>query len=114
MERRKYTRKLIKLNVEYDMSSDQKWLESEARDIGAGGICLITPFEIFIGKSFDIKFYMPELSKPIKVIGKVMWSEKIDEEKNSKYYNGIQFVRIDSSDKALILKYVDSATFEQR
>ena len=30
MERRKYTRKLIKLNVEYDMSTDQKWLESEA------------------------------------------------------------------------------------
>ena len=113
-ERRKYKRKLIKLDVEYDMSSDQRWLETHSRDLGAGGICLITKDAIPLGKSFDLKFYIPDKDRPVKVIGKVMWNEKIDEDGTGMFYNGIQFVRIDKADKALILKFVDSATFERR
>ena len=110
-ERRKYKRKLIKLNVEFDMSSDQRWFESESRDLGAGGICLITRDAISIGKSFDLKFYIPDKEKPVKVIGKVMWNEKVEDEKITAFYNGIQFTRIDKADKMLILKFVESATF---
>ena len=113
-ERRKYKRKLIKLDVEYDMSSDQRWLESQSRDIGAGGICLITKDAIEIGKSFDMKFYLPDQEKPVKVIGKVMWNEKIDNEGSAAFYNGIQFIRINKTDKELIMKFVDSATFERK
>ncbi|MBN2532672.1 MAG: PilZ domain-containing protein [Spirochaetales bacterium] len=113
-ERRKYTRKLIKLDVVYDMSTDQRWSESTARDIGAGGICLITKDAISIGKSFDLKFFIPDMDKPIKVIGKVMWNEKAGDETENQYYNGIEFIKIHSDDKELIMKFVESATFERR
>lgn len=113
-ERRKYTRKLIKLDVVYDMSTDQRWLESQARDIGGGGICLITKDAIPIGKSFDIKFSIPDKEKPIKVIGKVMWNEKAENESESIFYNGIKFINIHKDDRELIMKFVESATFEQR
>ena len=96
------------------MSSDQKWLETETRDIGAGGICLITNYAIPIGKSFDVKFYIPDKDRPVKVIGKVMWNEKLEDENPIKYYNGIQFVQINKNDKEFLLKYVESATFERR
>ena len=62
-EKRKYKRKLIKLNVEYDMSTDQKWLQSETRDIGGGGICLITHSPIEIGKTFYEQKLKPERFK---------------------------------------------------
>jgi c-di-GMP-binding flagellar brake protein YcgR len=109
-EKRRYKRRFISLNVEYDISSDQRWLESQTKDIGAGGICLITTSPILVGKEVDIKFHIPDEQKPVKVVGRIVWNEG----KEGSFYNGIQFIRINDSDRELIGKFVDSATFERR
>ncbi|MBN1697475.1 MAG: PilZ domain-containing protein [Spirochaetales bacterium] len=110
-DKRRYRRRFISLNVAYDMSPEQRWLESTTRDIGAGGICLITTSPIEVGKVVDIKFHIPDEQKPVKVSGKIVWNEEYKEGGGGKFYNGIQFIRIDEADRDLIGKYVDSATF---
>jgi Tfp pilus assembly protein PilZ len=102
------------LHIEYDISSNQRWLESQTRDIGAGGICLITASPIPVGKEVDIKFHIPDEENPVKVVGRIVWNEAIDEGAEGSFYNGIQFIRIKDSDRELIGKFVDSATFERR
>jgi len=113
-EKRKYKRKYISIDVEYDISSDQKWLESKSMNISSGGICLITKEPMHIGKIFDMKFRIPDSDKLIKVAGKIIWNEKCHEKDGEGYYNGIQFTRIHNEDRMLISKFIDSGTFEKK
>ncbi|MBN1412961.1 MAG: PilZ domain-containing protein [Spirochaetales bacterium] len=114
MEKRKYKRKIIPINVEFDLSKQQVWLESKTKDIGGGGICLILSEKIPLKSQLELKFNLPDLSSSILALGKVVWTEEVPSKKNPVYYTGIQFIRIPEEARGYIMKYVEGATFERR
>jgi c-di-GMP-binding flagellar brake protein YcgR len=110
-EKRQFRRKPIAIDVVYDMSSDQMVLDSKAKDISVGGICLVSRKQLVVDKIMDFKFTIPDSEKKIQISGKVVWTEKSTGSKDDCCYSGIQFVRIDNADRDLIGKFVDGATF---
>lgn len=114
-DKRQYKRKKITINVDYDISREQKWLDSTASDISAGGMCLVSRKPMKVDSSMKLKFIIPDSDTPIFVSGKVVWNEKFLKKNNDEYfYNGVEFTRIESNDRALINKYVESTTFDKK
>ncbi|MBN2737791.1 MAG: PilZ domain-containing protein [Spirochaetales bacterium] len=109
-ERRKYKRKQISIDVEYDMQPEHLG-KANATDISQGGICLITKTQLQRGREFDIKFYVPEFNHAVKVTGKVAWSREEGEKRKLHYINGIEFRKMDERDLDVIIKFVEGATF---
>jgi uncharacterized protein (TIGR02266 family) len=110
-EKRQFKRKSISIDVIFDMSPDQRGFESKTKDISVGGICLISRKPLSVDNVMNFKFTIPDTEKKIEVSGEVVWTEKPEDEKDDRYYSGIEFVQIDETDKDLISKYVDGATF---
>jgi len=113
-EKRNFKRRPITIDVNCDMSADQKGFDPSTKDISVGGICLISKKAFPIGKIIEFKFAIPDFDKTIEVSGRIVWNEIVKNEKEEIFYNGIQFVRIESEDRDLIGKYVDGATFERK
>ena len=114
-EKRKYKRKKITIDVDYDISKDQKWFDSTSLDISAGGMCLVSREPLQVDSSVKLKFIIPDSDKPLFVTGVVIWNEKfLKKNNNTSYYNGIKFTRIDAEDRAFINKYVESTTFDKK
>ena len=114
-ENRKFKRKKITINVDCDISKDQKWLDTSTSDISAGGMCLVTRKALAVGFQLTMKFLIPDTDRAIIVDGKVIWHEKFLKKNNAEnYYNGIQFININRVDRDFIEKYIESTTFDDK
>jgi c-di-GMP-binding flagellar brake protein YcgR len=112
----KERRQFVRLNVLTDISYAKR-LPSEAiklslsKNIGAGGICLIVYEPLQKSEVLDLKIYLPEGSKPVSAVGKVVWTKEFsmgDGPKNKRYDAGIEFIEIGKEDLNKIQKYVFS------
>ena len=111
-EKRKYKRKLIEIDVEYDVSANQVWLESKTRDIGTGGLCLITSTPLEVDKDILVKILLPERKKPIFVNARTVWNKSFAEKGKEMYYNGVKFTDLRDDDLEFVRKYVEDITFD--
>jgi Tfp pilus assembly protein PilZ len=111
-DKRKYKRRVISLDVEYDFSPHQIYMESKSKDIGGGGICLVTNEPLAQGKEILIKMFLPDSNKPLFINGRVVWNKDNQEKDTGGYLNGIEFFNVKEQDRSLIIKFVDGATFE--
>jgi c-di-GMP-binding flagellar brake protein YcgR len=109
--KREYRRLDVSINVEYDISTHQVWVESESKNISAGGICLLTRQSIKPGTYIKLKFKMPDTAQYVQVTGEIMWNQKYIINNEEYYDNGIKFVAINDRDRELIGKYIEGATF---
>jgi c-di-GMP-binding flagellar brake protein YcgR len=112
-DKRKYKRTNISIDVEYDLSSEQVWLESRTRDISGGGICLITTERLSLRSEVELRFQLPDQDLLIMAVGKVVWTDEVQTSKKEILHAvGIQFVKIPDEARDYIMKYVEGATFE--
>jgi c-di-GMP-binding flagellar brake protein YcgR len=109
--KREYRRLDVSIDVRYDISTHQVWVESESKNISAGGICLLTREAIKPGTYIKLKFKMPDTEQYVQVTGEIMWNQKYIINNEEYYDNGIKFVAINDSDRELIGKYIEGATF---
>lgn len=103
-ERRKHLRlkvyHLVKYQVVSDKSPQPHPLLASIKDIGAGGICLITDEPLDVSTNLQLQINFPDLKKPIFTLGHVVWSKQVA--KMNRYEVGIEFVNIEASLPALI------------
>jgi Tfp pilus assembly protein PilZ len=112
-DKRKYKRRTISLNVEYDMSPRQMYMESRAKDISGGGLCLITSEALAKDKEVLLKIFLPDREKPLFISGLVVWSKPYKERLLELFLNGIEFSDVKDNDRDLVIKFVDGATFQK-
>ncbi|PIU67150.1 MAG: hypothetical protein COS84_04990 [Armatimonadetes bacterium CG07_land_8_20_14_0_80_40_9] len=86
-------------------STDRKGVR---KDIGGGGIRLICDEEMPVGTTLELKFDLPDVSRPtsIVVLGEVVWGQRTEEEGKPKYACGVAYVNIDEGERSKIIKYV--------
>ena len=105
-ERRKYLRlkvyHLVKYRVISDQSPQAQPLLASIKDIGAGGICLITAKPLEPCANLELQINFPDLKKPVFTIGRVVWSKQTA--KMNRYEVGVEFMDIEAS----IHKLIDS------
>ena len=109
-ERRQDKRINFVIDVKYHISTYQNWLVAKTENLSSGGICLLTKDYIPVGSILDLIFVMPDTSKPIEASGEIIWNENYSDDEY--YLNGIKFLTLKDSDKELIGKFVNNATFD--
>ena len=111
-EKRKAKRIKLKINVEYDMSEYQKWVEAQSGNLSESGICIVSNKEIPVASQLHLKFTLPDSKIPINVSGTVVWNEF--SLSDNFYINGIEFKDVSEENKGIIRKYISAATFDVR
>jgi len=91
--------------LRYDSKGNSYPILGISRNIGGGGLMLLTEEELKIGDKIGIEVNFPPFESPLKAIAQVIYRKK--KERSNKWQVGVKF--IDLGDPALdqILDYVD-------
>jgi len=65
---------------------------AKSKNISINGLCLESEQELLPNTIIGLEIFFPEVSQPIRALGKVIWSKK--SESGSSFYSGIEFVAI--------------------
>lgn len=111
MERRRFPRLPLKVNVKYDVlkAPPLRAEENQSKNISIGGICLVVPEKINIGTLLRLKLSLKGETSYITVKGKVVWVEEfsVDSTSDFKAYDcGIEFVDVGPQDQENISRYL--------
>jgi len=113
IERRKYPRLDFNVVAEYEKVSPEKNAPASAqsKNIGAGGICIVSLDKIEVGDTLNLTFSIPSINEWINAKGVVVWVEEyqVGSTETSKAYDaGIEFTNIQDFDRDKISKFVRS------
>ena len=104
-ERRKYLRLRVYHLVKYQVISDKPPnphpLLASIKDIGAGGICLVTEEPLSVSTNLQLEINFPDMGGVILTSGRVVWLKQVA--KTNRYYVGIEFTGTDE----LLRKRID-------
>jgi c-di-GMP-binding flagellar brake protein YcgR len=98
-ERRKFIRlevyHLAKYRLLSDAKDESRYILAAVRDIGAGGLCLVTEETLPLSSLVQLKINFPGISTTVFTLAKVVWIKQIKKTKH--YLLGTQFIEIDES-----------------
>jgi len=109
-ERRRFIRFHEEIKIRYNFlgkTYDPHY--SKTTNISSRGICVLT-YERLKDKGYmDLELEVPDIPKPIKVIGQVVWIKDLqsqDKEGRRLFYAGIRFSKINPKSEALLLTHL--------
>jgi type II secretory ATPase GspE/PulE/Tfp pilus assembly ATPase PilB-like protein len=114
-ERRVYSRLSRKINIRYRVfkSSDELIKRGYApeqlsitRNVSAGGLLFVSDSLLPIGAVLEFKIELPDSSKPVESLARVVRIEEIEPEKS--YNIAVCFLDITGADRARLNKYVEA------
>lgn len=109
-ERRKFIRLSIDVQINYTVLSQTDQHRSKTKNIGEGGICLVTDGPLNSGTLLKLDIILPEDPPAIQTVGKIVWVKpfSLADERRPRYEAGVEFVNISEKDRLRIGKYVFS------
>lgn len=111
-ERRRFIRLNLNVEINYSLIAPPPPAKQKGttKNIGAGGICLLSEKELKIGDTVKIEIHLPDDPPDISATGKVAWVKifAIANDKNRRYDAGVEFTQIDQGDRRRIEKYIFS------
>jgi len=101
----------MNVEVKYEIlsASSLKTKKIWAKNISAGGLCIMILEKIKVGTLLNLEFFLQDSDIPIMATGKVVWIEKIaiySTEIYVSYDCGVEYVDINSQDQEKIDHYV--------
>jgi c-di-GMP-binding flagellar brake protein YcgR len=110
-DKRKFPRLSFNVEVKYEVvrGRSPKAKKSRARNISAGGLCVMILEKVKAGTLLNLEFSLPDADAPIIAKGKVMWVEKLSiyaAESHVSYDCGVSFVDIAPGDREKITRHV--------
>jgi len=111
-ERRKFPRFNLLVDVSFKKkASFKKEKFSVTKNISGVGVCLISYEELKEGDDLELKVFMPESKKPMKVMGRVAWVRQFiigDPQEGMRYDVGVEFLDISEEEKEKINQHLFS------
>lgn len=110
-ERRRYPRLAFNADVDYSVgdSQDNATLSTQSKNLSESGIRIILLEKVDTGKVLDLIFSLPGISEPLKIKGRVVWTEKFtvgDIGQNAAYDTGIEFMDISEDSRNTISRFL--------
>jgi len=106
LRRRQYVRVSVSLPVDFSVEGDPMRRRGDVLDLGAGGMRLVTAFDLPPRATIDTRFRLPGRSDSIRALGRVVLSAFLGAEKT--FHHGIAFTSIDPEDRRAIADFVDA------
>ncbi len=112
-ERRKFPRIEKEIIVRYKiLSTPEKQLDGETKNISAGGVCLVTRERMEPETVVAMEIRFPQMNKPIVTTSRVIWCSESklgpSPAGHTRFDNGIEFTQISEADRQQIAKYVEA------
>ncbi len=111
-EKRKFSRLSVLADVVYTKKIiGEREKLTFAKNIGQGGICLITYEEVKESDVLELKITLPDEKEAINILGKAVWVKKFSLGEvmgNERFDVGIEFIRISDIDRQKVDKYIFS------
>jgi c-di-GMP-binding flagellar brake protein YcgR len=106
LRRRQYVRVSVSLPVEFSLEGEPSRRQGSVLDLGAGGMRLVTTFDLPPRATIDARFRLPGRGDNIRALGRVVLSAFLGAEKT--FHHGIAFTSIDPEDRRAIADFVDA------
>ncbi len=105
-ERRKHIRLKTKLSTSYKDARSGKMRRALTKNIGAGGLCLLTEEYLAPGTRLVLELQLSDRPKAIQCQVEVIWSQPLAAGQGV-YQNemGVEFVQIDPKEQTLLTQY---------
>lgn len=109
--RRRFRRLALDIEVKWHLKSDGKGSSKayflRTKNIAQHGLFLKTDRSFQLGRELELEFLLPTISRPIELIGRVVWIA--DKNKNPTYYPGIgvRIMDIAPEDKKELITYLN-------
>ena len=88
--------------IRVDYRTANAFFTDFAENISEGGMFISTPNPLKPGTDIVIEFLLPELNRPLRVKGKVVWNREQPVGHNQRRGMGIKFEELTEEDKMLI------------
>jgi len=107
-ERRRFRRVKIAFDVEYSVEgaglSEKKSL---AKNIGAGGLCVIAYKKLEIDSVLSLEVHLPDGGDPLRMKGRLIWIRQFSgQDKLVRYDAGIEFLNTEQQDLQRLSRYI--------
>ena len=86
-------------------SNDGEPMNGDARNISAGGLCVELPSSEALTDKFELKLFLPNRTKPIEAIGKLVWKGRGSRRRMGQI--GIAFSAVNAGDQETINQFVE-------
>lgn len=103
-ERRKFLRFETALSALCDIVSKECKAHYKVKNISKEGALLVVDKKLRQGDEIKLSMDVPGDNVPVFASAQVAWQSGALE--NNSYYTGVQFTKIDSSDKGRLLEYI--------
>lgn len=110
-ERRRFRRLKNGVRVIFKVLHKKGENELPSLNIGAGGVCVPLKNKLKPGELLELGLILPSEGKPFYSFAKVVWQTSIpkkDDEGNSYFETSVEFVRMNSSDRKKLIRYIYS------
>ncbi len=94
------------LQVPVDCQSLKNFQPARSLDLSARGMFVHTPQVFPVGEELLVRFNLPGVAHPFKVVGRVMWSSPTETTQGVPAGMGIQFLDLTSEELTTIERYV--------
>ena len=91
-------------------SNDGEPMNGDARNLSAGGLCVELPSGERLADEFELKLFLPDRTKPIEAIGKLMWKGRGSRRRMGQL--GIAFSAVNAPDQEAISQFVEEQSLK--
>nr|MBU1328743.1 PilZ domain-containing protein [Candidatus Omnitrophota bacterium] len=111
-EKRRFVRFQEDLKIRYDrIGSELNPGNTKMRNVSRKGLCISTYEKLKKKDNLKIEIEVPGFSKPVKLIGSVMWVRELrstDDNGRRLFYTGIRFGKIDPAAEAMLITHLNT------
>lgn len=111
-EKRRFVRFQEDMKIRYNLiDSVHSRDKIKMRNISRKGLCISTYEKLKTKDSLEIEIEVPGFSKPIKLIGQVMWVKELrspDEQGRRMFYTGMRFGKINPEAEAILITHLNT------
>ena len=111
-EKRNFVRFQEDMKIRYNrVGSMPSQSDIRMQNISSSGLCISTYEKLKEKDSLEIEIEVPDFSKPVKLIGTVMWVKELhsfDEKGRRIFYTGIKIGKIRSESKIILMAHLNT------
>ena len=111
-EKRRFVRFQEGMKIRYNrIDSAHSQDNAKMRNISRKGLCVSTYEKLKAKDNLEIEIEVPGFSKPIKLMGQVMWVKELrspDDQGRRMFYTGMRFGKINPEAEAILITHLNT------
>jgi len=110
VQRRRYVRVPIVLNIQYKLKEEGKVYYTYSKDISGGGARIILPEPLRVRDIIDMRIELPSPEAPISCEGEIVWVDRqeilVNNKREEIIHAGVSFTLIEEKERERLIRFL--------